>query len=55
MVAGTWMIARKKQTATLALTPFGKLSKKVQAELREEGDALLEFVEGDAERCEVRI
>lgn len=45
MVAGTWSIARKGKTATLTLTPFVTLPKKVRAALEEEGDRLLAFAE----------
>jgi hypothetical protein len=55
MVAGTWKIERKKQTATLAIQPFGKLAKKAQAELDAEGQALLTFVEPDAGTREVQV
>jgi len=47
-VAGTFKVERKKKTATLALTPFGKLLKKDQRALEAEGDALLAFVEPEA-------
>jgi winged helix DNA-binding protein len=42
VVSGTWKIERKK----LTLNPFVKLSRKVKAELDEEGEKLVEFVEG---------
>jgi hypothetical protein len=47
-VAGTWTIARKRGSATLTLTPFGKLGKKDLRALEQEGEALLAFVEPDA-------
>jgi hypothetical protein len=53
-VAGTWKVERKKKTAVLVLEPFGKLLKKTLAELEREGDALLRFMEEDAEAREVR-
>lgn len=53
-VAGTWKIERKRKTAALVLEPFGKLARKTVAELEREGDALLRFVEEDAEVREVR-
>ena len=40
VVSGTWKIERKK----LVLNPFVKLTKKVKAELEEEGERLVEFV-----------
>ncbi|HVG08718.1 MAG TPA: winged helix DNA-binding domain-containing protein [Thermoanaerobaculia bacterium] len=54
-VAGTWKVERKKKTATLVLEPFGKLIKKTLAELEQEGDALLRFVEEDALETDVRV
>jgi hypothetical protein len=53
-VAGTWKIERKKKVAILILEPFGKLTKQTLAALEKEGDALLRFVEEDAEAREVR-
>lgn len=54
-VAGTWKTERKKKSAVLILEPFGKLTKKTVAELEAEGDALLRFVEEEAEAREVRL
>jgi hypothetical protein len=54
-VAGAWKTERKKKTATLVLEPFGKITKPVIAALEREGDALLRFVEEDAEVREVRV
>lgn len=53
-VAGTWKVERKRKTAALILEPFGKLDKKTAKALEAEGDALLRFVEADAESREVR-
>ena len=53
-VAGTWKTERKKKAATLTLEPFTPLPKKILAALEQEGDALLRFVEEDAEIREVR-
>src|SRR5215211_3214774 len=53
-VAGTWRVERKKQTATLAITPFAALPMSTAAALGEEGDALVRFLEDDAATCEVR-
>lgn len=53
-VAGTWKVERKKKAAVLVLEPFGKLLKKTLAELEREGDALLRFMEENAETREVR-
>lgn len=55
LVAGSWKIERKKTEATLALTPFGKIAKSVRAELEEEGEQLLAFVEPGAETRGVKI
>ena len=49
VVSGIWKIERKKKTATLILEPFAPLSKKTLTALEKEGDALLRFVEADAE------
>lgn len=54
-VAGTWKIERTKKSATLALEPFAKLSKKVVAELEREGQELLAFAEPDAATRAVRV
>jgi hypothetical protein len=54
-VAGTFKIERKKQTATLALTPFGKLLKKDLRAFEQEGDALLAFVEPEAATRDVVV
>src|SRR5215213_6102514 len=53
-VAGTWRVERKRQAATLAMTPFDPLPKNVAAGLSEEGDALLRFLEDDAVTFDVR-
>jgi hypothetical protein len=52
-VAGSWKVERKKKTASLTLSPFGKLTRKTKEELEHEGEALLSFVEEDAETREV--
>jgi hypothetical protein len=53
-VAGTWRVERKKQVATLAMTPFNPLPKDVAGALAEEGAALLRFLEDDAVNFDVR-
>jgi Winged helix DNA-binding domain len=53
-VAGTWRVERKKQVATLTMTPFAPLSKSAALALAEEGDALLRFLEDDAITFDVR-
>jgi hypothetical protein len=47
-VAGTWRVERRKQTATLAITPFDPLPKRSATALSEEGEALLRFLNDDA-------
>jgi hypothetical protein len=46
-VSGTWRVERKRQEATLFLTPFAPLPKRTLAELTEEGEVLLRFLEED--------
>ena len=53
-VAGTWRVERKKQAATLAIIPFAPLPKGTAAALGEEGEALLRFLEDDADTFDVR-
>ncbi|MDF3041380.1 MAG: hypothetical protein K0Q71_4086, partial [Thermomicrobiales bacterium] len=53
-VAGTWRVERKKHAATLAITPFAALPKSVAAALAEEGDALLRFLEDEADTFDIR-
>jgi DNA glycosylase AlkZ-like len=50
-VAGLWGTEVKRGAATLRLTPFGRLTKKVRAELEAEGTRLLEFLEPAAKSC----
>lgn len=51
-VAGTWRAERKRDTATLTLSPFAPLTKDAAA-LATEGDALLRFIEDDAATFDV--
>jgi Winged helix DNA-binding domain len=53
-VAGTWKVERKRKAATLLLSPFESLPKRATKALAEEGEALLRFVEEDAESFEVK-
>jgi hypothetical protein len=53
-VAGTWRVERKKQAATLAITPFDRLPRSAAIALAEEGEALLRFVEDEATTFDVR-
>lgn len=54
VVAGVWKIERKGAAASLVVTPFGKLPKRVQKELTEEGEKLVRFVEEDAKTFAVK-
>jgi hypothetical protein len=54
-VAGTWEIERKKQAATLRLTPFAPLAKSAAKELAAEGEGLLRFAEADAATFAVEL
>jgi hypothetical protein len=53
-VAGTWKAARSAKRAVLTLEPFKRLRKAATKELETEAEALLRFVEPDAERFEIR-
>jgi hypothetical protein len=48
VVAGTWAVAVKRKTATLTLSPFAALPKRVAAELEAQACVLLTFLEPDA-------
>jgi len=54
-VGGTWDTERKRGKAALRLAPFAPLPSGVTDELVAEGEALLRFVEEDADAFEVRI
>ncbi|MBB6253560.1 winged helix DNA-binding domain-containing protein [Nitrospirillum iridis] len=54
-VAGIWKAARKAKLATLTLEPFAALAPSDEAALREEGEALLRFLEPDAPGAEIKI
>jgi Winged helix DNA-binding domain len=47
-VAGTWTIDAKRRLATLRITPFATLGRRVRAALAEEGEALVRFAEPEA-------
>src|SRR4051794_13672905 len=51
-VAGLWKVARSGKRAVLTLEPFGRLRKAATKELGTEAEALLRFVEPDADRYE---
>lgn len=55
LVRGTWSVKRTRTVALLSVEPFEPLPKAAQAELKEEGQALLAFLEPDAPRAEVRL
>jgi hypothetical protein len=52
-VGATWTSERRRNAARLVVEPFGPLPKKVRAEIEQEGDALLAFLEEDANTREV--
>lgn len=52
---GIWDVERKKTGVTLRVTPFHTLSRAAVAELTEEGEALLAFLEPDAVHPGVRF
>ncbi|MDP9368137.1 MAG: winged helix DNA-binding domain-containing protein [Chloroflexota bacterium] len=54
-VTGTWQVERKRQAATLRITPFGPLPRDASDALAAEGDALLRFVEEDASSFAVEV
>jgi hypothetical protein len=54
MVAGTWKTERKRKTATLVIEPFARVARSARAALEQEGEALLSFVEEEAETREIR-
>jgi hypothetical protein len=53
--AGSWTIARKRDTATLTLEPFGKLPASAKEELAAEAEALLRFAEEGSANHRVEI
>lgn len=54
-IAGTWRVTRKGKAATLTIAPFRPPSRKVRTELEAEAEALLRFVEEDAQAFELRV
>jgi hypothetical protein len=54
-VAGTHSTARKRDAATLTLSPFAKLPRAVAAELRAEAEELMRFAEPDAVKRRVEF
>jgi hypothetical protein len=54
-VSGIWKVEKKKRAATLLIEPFITLSPHIRAELTEEGERLVRFIEPTAETFEVRF
>ena len=54
LVAGTWKVERRKETATILLAPFASLTKPVRGALAEEGERLVRWIEDDARAFGVR-
>ena len=54
-VAGTWTVKRTKEKATLAIAAFERLPRGAREELREEGERLVRWIEGDAASYAVRL
>jgi hypothetical protein len=52
-VRGTWKLTARRRTATLAIDPFRRLSKRDQTGLRREGERLLAFAAPEGASCEV--
>jgi hypothetical protein len=53
--AGSWSIARRRDTATLTVTPFETLPRAVATQLAAEGESLLRFAEPDAAKQRVEF
>jgi hypothetical protein len=53
-IAGVWEIERKRSSATLRLSPFGRLTRDARAELEDEGERLLHFYEPDVRSYAIR-
>ena len=53
--AGLWKMERSSKAATLVVQPFSKLGKAVKDELGAEGEALMKFVEPEAESVRVKF
>ncbi len=54
-VSGAWKVEKTKTSARLMLEPFGKLAKKDQSALAEEGERLIRFIEPAAKSFEVQF
>lgn len=55
LARATWKMERGREATTLVIEPFGPISRPDRAALTEEGNRLLEFAAGDAERRAVRF
>ena len=55
MVAGIWSIERAKGSATLEVTPFGRLSRADREAVEDEGSALLGFAAEELGDHDVRV
>ncbi len=55
VAAGSWSMARKRDTATLTLAPFAAPAGAVKEALVAEGEALLRFAEEEASKRDVRF
>jgi hypothetical protein len=54
-VRGAWKVEKTKDTATLVIEPFDKLTKRDRTALGQEGERLVRFVEAKAKSFEVRF
>ncbi|MCA1584284.1 MAG: winged helix DNA-binding domain-containing protein [Acidobacteria bacterium] len=54
-VAGLWKVQRRGRAATLVVEPFAPLTKRARAEVEQEADTLIRFVEPDAARSTVLV
>jgi hypothetical protein len=52
---GSWKIERSRNVATLVVEPFESLTRRDRADLTEEGEKLVRFVEADSRSFEVRF
>lgn len=54
-VAGLWAIDRERGTATLVITPIGRLSRRDTEALTDEGEGLLAFAAAEARDHDIRF
>ena len=54
-VAGTWTATRRKQTATLTISPFARLPAAAKSELAEEAERLVRFIEPNATQFDIAL